>query len=273
MNQERRGPYGTQSDSDVWALRAHPSFEGCHRKDFEHAFESRSARSSQKCINRRAFRLAAGPHLGLHAKQSAFAGQTRGGLRVHVFRVASLYRRLYAGDVLPSTQTRGHSMDAQVTTSSCKRDALVAAAKALALKLKDSSYKLGGKSETALDCSYFVCLALQQVFPEYGYLSSAAIASSSDFVLAQTPSPGDVIYFAAGQVPYQVKNGDQKEYPAHVGIVIDNRSWVGRQSSRVGIVMNTNVWWGSRTASHYSYRRLDTAQARANGSNLRQHFA
>jgi cell wall-associated NlpC family hydrolase len=164
-------------------------------------------------------------------------------------------------------------MDPQTAPAAGKRDALVTAAKALAVKLKDSSYKLGGKSETALDCSYFVCLALQQVFPEYTYLSSAAIADSSDFVLAKAPSPGDVIYFAAGQVPYQVKKGDKKAYPAHVGIVIDNSSWLGRQSSSVGVVMNNNAWWGSRTALYYSYRKLDAAQARANGSNLRRLFA
>jgi cell wall-associated NlpC family hydrolase len=164
-------------------------------------------------------------------------------------------------------------MAPQTAPTSGKRDALVAAAKALAVKLKDSSYRLGGKSEAALDCSYFVCLALQQVFPEHTYLSSAAIASSSDFALTKVASPGDIIYFAAGPVPYQVKKGDNKEYPAHVGIVIDNSSWLGRQSSSVGVVMNSNAWWGSRAAVYYRYRKLDSAQARANGSNLRKYFA
>jgi hypothetical protein len=94
-------------------------------------------------------------------------------------------------------------MDPQPTATGSQRDALVAAAKELAVKLKDSPYKPGGKSELALDCSYFVCLTLQQVFPDCADLSSASIPGSAHFRLAQKPSPGDVIYFPPGKVPYR----------------------------------------------------------------------
>jgi hypothetical protein len=58
-----------------------------------------------------------------------------------------------------------------------------------------------------------------------------------------------------------------------VGIVIDNGSWVGRQSSNVGVVLQSNLWWGSRKPAYCSYRRLDAAQARASGPSLRHNFA
>ena len=67
--------------------------------------------------------------------------------------------------------------------------------------------------------------------------------------------------------------GDNKEYPNHVGIVLDASSWVGRQTSRLGIVLNTNPWWGSRSPVYHTYSKIDSGLARANGSNLRMYFA
>jgi hypothetical protein len=143
-------------------------------------------------------------------------------------------------------------MDPQPTAAGSQRDALVAAAKKHAVKLKNSSYKLGGKSESALDCSDFVCLTLQRVLPDDADLSSASISGSADLILAKKPSPDDVIYFPAGKVPYQVNRVD---------------------SANVGVVLQSNLRSALRTPAYCSYRRLDAAQARASGPSLRHNFA
>ena len=153
------------------------------------------------------------------------------------------------------------------------RDKIVAKAKELAVLYKDSRYEEGGKETSALDCSYFVYLVMIGVFPSYAYMNSSAIASSSLFKKASKGAPGDVILFRAGQVPHAVKRGDKKEYPNHVGIVLDTTSWVGRQSSSLGVVLFSNPWWGSRSVEYYTYHKIDAAIARACSSNMRQHFA
>ena len=58
------------------------------------------------------------------------------------------------------------------------RDRIVEKAKELAIKYKDSSYFMGGQGTSAFDCSYFVYLVLHEIFPDYTYCDSAAIASS-----------------------------------------------------------------------------------------------
>ena len=74
-------------------------------------------------------------------------------------------------------------------------------------------------------------------------------------------------------MPYAVKKKDNKVYPNHVGVLLDAHSWVGRQSSSLGIVLLSNPWWGSRATEYYRHVKIDAAQARANGSNLRMYFA
>jgi cell wall-associated NlpC family hydrolase len=154
------------------------------------------------------------------------------------------------------------------------RDKVVAAAKDLALKYKNSAYQMGGKTTSAFDCSYFVYLVLNKVFSDYQYLDSAAIsATPSVFKKSEVGRGGDVVFFPAQKVPYAVKKGDKKEYPNHVGIVLDSATWVGRQSSSLGLVLFSNPWWGSRSCSFYSYTSLDAAIARSGVGDFRRHFA
>jgi hypothetical protein len=38
--------------------------------------------------------------------------------------------------------------------------------------------------------------------------------------------------------------------------VIDAQSWVGRQTSSLGIVLTSNPWWGSREYKYLVYSKL-----------------
>ena len=152
------------------------------------------------------------------------------------------------------------------------RNKIVEKAKELAILHRDSSYKLGGKCTSGFDCSYFVYLVMNEVFPNYAYIDSTAIASSPLFRKASTGRPGDIILFPAGQVPYAVKKGDKKEYPSHVGVVLDSMSWVGRQTSSLGVVLFSNPWWRSRSVEYYTYQKIDAAPAHASGFSLRGHL-
>ena len=135
------------------------------------------------------------------------------------------------------------------------RKMVVAKAKELAIKYKNSTYMLGGKNTNAFDCSYFVYLVMSEVFSNYTYVSSESISSSPNFKKKAKGEPGDIIFFPKGQVPYEVKKGNTKQFPNHVGIVIDSTSWVGRQSSSLGIVLFTNPWWATRACEYYTYAR------------------
>jgi cell wall-associated NlpC family hydrolase len=159
------------------------------------------------------------------------------------------------------------------------RDRIVAKAKELATKYKDSAYYSPEKKGDAVrdtsnfDCSYFVYLVIVEIFSDYKYLNTAAIRTSPNFKKVDIGAPGDLILFPAGQVPYAVKKKDTKVYPNHVGILLDASSWVGRQSSSLGTVLLSNPWWGSRANEYYRHIKIDAAQARANGTNLRKYFA
>lgn len=137
-----------------------------------------------------------------------------------------------------------------------KRAMIVAAAKKLAISNAKSTYLLGGKTKTAFDCSYFVYLVLNEVFPDYRYLSSAQIISANEFQEAPRPTEGDIIYFPPGKVPHEVAKGNQREFAGHVGIVLNGISWVGRQKGSLDMVLNSNPWWGSRTVKYYTYLRI-----------------
>jgi len=160
------------------------------------------------------------------------------------------------------------------TSAIGKREAIAKAAQSLAVTYKDSLYSLGGKSTSAMDCSYFVYLVFKEVFPEFGYLSSDAIAGSPTiFSKAKAPRVGDVIFFPKGQVPYEAKKGNKREFPNHVGIVIDAGNWIGRQTTKLGLVAMANPWWASRPCEFYSYLRLDSAPSASVAAKQRVQLA
>jgi cell wall-associated NlpC family hydrolase len=137
---------------------------------------------------------------------------------------------------------------------------VVTAAKQYAARTATAPYVYGGKSDKGYDCSWFVYVALHSVFPEYEYLSSAAIATSPLFEEVSSPEPGDVIYFPPGANPYQVKrHNDNTIYPGHVAIIVDKDMFIGKQSLSVGMIPVNQVWWGSRVHRYFRYRGLKTA--------------
>ncbi|PVX81287.1 NlpC/P60 family protein [Paraburkholderia unamae] len=149
------------------------------------------------------------------------------------------------------------------------RERIAKKAQDLLVKLKESKYLHGGKSETAFDCSYFVYLVFSDVFSDYKYMDSDAIVSSPLFAISQTPKVGDVIYFPAGEVPYTHKTAD-----AHVGIVLDQQYWCGRQThGGLAMVSFNNPWWGSRKHQFYSFKRFDASHAINSAGYMRKYFA
>ena len=139
---------------------------------------------------------------------------------------------------------------------------VVEAAKAAAKAAAGTPYVLGGKTTAGFDCSGFVYYVLKQVFPEYAYLTADGIASSSVFEKVMTGDAGDVIYFPPGPNPYEVHKGNKREFPAHVGIVVDASWWIGRQTSSLGLVSRANVWWQSRgVMTYYRYTGLRQVSA------------
>jgi cell wall-associated NlpC family hydrolase len=133
----------------------------------------------------------------------------------------------------------------------------VTAAKKAAASAANTPYTPGGKTLSGFDCSGFVAYAFQQVFPEYEYLSSEGIVGSSLFEKVTTAQAGDVIYFPAGQNPYEMNKGNTEVFPAHVGIIVNETEWIGRQTSKLGIVLRANPWWAARGGvRYYRYKGL-----------------
>jgi cell wall-associated NlpC family hydrolase len=154
-----------------------------------------------------------------------------------------------------------------------KRVQIVKKAEELAVAYRSSKYQMGGKTTEAFDCSYFVYLVFSSIFPAYTYLNSEAMISGP-FKLATRPSPGDVIFFGKGQVPYELnKKKNVQEFPNHVGIVLDSSSWVGRQSSGLGLVYFNDVWWWPRGPKFYSYEKFDSAHVSYFASDARKGVA
>lgn len=113
------------------------------------------------------------------------------------------------------------------------------------------AYTWGGKTLEGFDCSGFVSYVFKDLFPNLasGFEMSVAGYIASDLfedVEAANRQPGDIIIFPA--------SGSQVN---HIGIVFDDKHWIGSQSSTgVAKVKFTNSWWGARTAK---YRRLKAA--------------
>jgi peptidoglycan DL-endopeptidase LytE len=120
-----------------------------------------------------------------------------------------------------------------------------------------SPYLYGGQSTKGFDCSGFVAYVYQQVFPNYAYIDTDGMSDSSTFNKVANPKPGDIIFFSQGTNPYEVNKGNDKEFPNHVGIVLDANTWIGSQSSTgVAKVQMTNPWWSARTKTFLQYALL-----------------
>lgn len=131
------------------------------------------------------------------------------------------------------------------------------AADNLAIRLKYSSYLLGGKTDMAFDCTYFAYMVFNAVYSDYQHMDAEAIADSAWFTATDKPHIGDIIYFPRGPVPWEARHGNQLDYPAHVGIVVNDSHWIGRQTSSLGPVKFNDVWWWPRTHRFLSCTRFD----------------
>lgn len=120
---------------------------------------------------------------------------------------------------------------------------------------KDSAgkpYTPNGRTTTGFDCSGFVTYVYKKVFPNYTHMSTDAIETSPLYRKVTSPRSGDLIFFPKGINPY-----DKKNYPNHVGIVLDTGTWIGSQSSTgAAKVMMTNPWWSPRTKWFLQYTLL-----------------
>jgi cell wall-associated NlpC family hydrolase len=121
-----------------------------------------------------------------------------------------------------------------------------------------TDYTPNGRTTDGFDCSGFVTYVLQKVFPDYKHMDTDHIAASKDFIKVVAYRPGDLIFFPSGTVPYAVKHKDLRNYPNHVGVVVDHGHWISSQTSTGPdkVAMN-NVWWGSRTSYFLSYLKLN----------------
>jgi cell wall-associated NlpC family hydrolase len=138
------------------------------------------------------------------------------------------------------------------------RSKLVEAALQAAKDSNGKHYKWGGKTTEGFDCSGFVSYVYAKVFPTFTYLDTKNLECGTHFSAVQTPQPGDLIFFGAGVNPYEVKRGNRKEFPAHVGIVLDASSWIGSQSSTgAAVVPMANPWWAARTRTFLKYAGVD----------------
>ena len=134
------------------------------------------------------------------------------------------------------------------------RDKVVKAALDAMTASAGKPYTYGGKTTAGFDCSGFVTYAYKQVFPNFVPVDTGDIETTGAFILTTIPQPGDVIFFPKGPNPYEVVKGNTKEFPTHVGIVVDQTSWIGSQSSTgVAIVKNINLWFNAIPKKYYIY--------------------
>jgi cell wall-associated NlpC family hydrolase len=130
------------------------------------------------------------------------------------------------------------------------QDAMVAAA--------GTDYTVNGRTTAGFDCSGFVSYVFQQVFDDYKHMDTEHIAASKLFAKVTAYRPGDLIFFPAGSVPYELKKGDKRVFPRHVGVVVDHGHWISSQTSTgpAKVAIN-NLWWGSRPYYFLSFTKLN----------------
>lgn len=118
-------------------------------------------------------------------------------------------------------------------------------------------YTFGGKTLSGFDCSGFVAYVYQQILPQYVYMDTATLRRDGRFTETNAALPGDLIFFPKGTNPYEVKKGNHREFPNHVGIVLDGHVWIGSQSSTgVAQVHFSNPWWSARAHVFLRYNGL-----------------
>lgn len=142
-------------------------------------------------------------------------------------------------------------------SSDGNRRAIVKSALDTARKSAGKAYMYGGKTTSGFDCSGFVFYVYKNVFADFNYKTASMLASGPWFKVVESPRPGDLIFFPAGQNPYEVNKNNKKIFPDHVGIVIDNDNWIGSQSSTgVAKVSMKSPWWSARPKKFLRYTGL-----------------
>ena len=137
------------------------------------------------------------------------------------------------------------------------RAKIVAAALEAATASKGRAYKFGGRTTAGFDCSGFVSYVYQLVFPDFAYVGTEQLRSGGLFSEVTTPSAGDLIFFPEGENPFEVAKNNKRDFPNHVGIVLDAHTWIGSQSSTgVARVPMTSAWWKGRAAVYLRYKNL-----------------
>ena len=138
------------------------------------------------------------------------------------------------------------------------RQKIVTTAIATAVAAADTDYTPGGRTLAGFDCSGFVFYVFQQVFPAFKRnMTTDDIIASDLFTEVTAYRPGDLIFFPAGTVPYELKRGEKKIFGNHVGIIVDHGHWISSQTSTgpAKVAMN-NIWWSSRKKKYLKYVKL-----------------
>jgi len=136
-----------------------------------------------------------------------------------------------------------------------KRAKIVRVARETAREVAGKPYLFGGKTTAGFDCSGYVYYVYHSVFPEFIYLDTEGLRSNVCLKVKADAQPGDLVFFSPGKVPYEVSKGNNRDFPAHVGIVLDALNWISSQTSTgVAQVTFSNPWWGSRDKTFYEYK-------------------